>query len=416
MSEDQILSSVPLKTTPNVKFAPRVLLKLTPNEIDLIRKSWSVNVLDEEADEDDQISSSANSESGDAQSISTKQSSGSNSQSMSSTTGDESRAKLKSPSDSMFASHQLWRQAYETLIALYPEMEPSLPTIRHQTVAFAGVMYMVVMNLEDLTRMDEFLFNLGRKHGRVFGIGGRYFKAMGNALIQTFENKYPLQFPPHISQLWERVYCYIVNVMISATEEIPVMVLNEEQMITPFTNEKYTYHREPAAPIIDTTIVPDIDSSNESDYSDTFSDPENTASHTKSIISNSETGSNKLGTESNSSVESFSTPLSQKSDVPNITFSNGVAKAAFDNISKGAKPITGKNSIHLRPQQSAGGYHNTQGQNHHMRNGASEQAPWAAAGGKPGKSDEDLLPHYSKQKPSFSTFSKLRNKMFGEVN
>ncbi|GMF55284.1 unnamed protein product [[Candida] boidinii] len=318
MYEDQILSSVPLKTTPKVKFAPRVLLKLTPNEIDLIRKSWSVNVLDEEED-DDQFISNDNSKSGDTESISTEKSSGTSSHSMGSTTGDETRSKLRSPSDSMFASHQLWRQVYETLVALYPEMEPSLPTIRHQTVAFAGVMYMVVMNLEDLTRMDEFLFNLGRKHGRVFGIDGSYFKAMGNALIQTFENKYPLQFPPQISQLWERVYCYVVNVMISATVEIPVMVLNEEQMNIPFTNEKYAYHREPANPIIDSTMAPDIDSSNESDYSDTFSNPENTASHTKSNISNSDIGSTRLGAELNSSVESFSAPISQKGEVLNHT-------------------------------------------------------------------------------------------------
>lgn len=414
MYEDQILSSVPLKTTPKVKFAPRVLLKLTPNEIDLIRKSWSVNVLDEEED-DDQFISNDNSKSGDTQSINTEKSSDIHSQSVGSITGDETRAKLRSPSDSMFASHQLWRQVYETLVALYPEMEPSLPTIRHQTVAFAGVMYMAVMNLEDLTRMDEFLFNLGRKHGRVFGIDGTYFKAMGNALIQTFENKYPLQFPPQISQLWERVYCYVVNVMISATVEIPVMVLNEEQMNIPFTNEKYAYHRETANPIIDSTMAPDIDSSNESDYSDTFSNPENTASHTKSNISNSDIGSTRLAAELNSSVESFSAPISQKGEVPNITFSNGVAKAAFDNISKGAKPHSGKGSIHLRPQASASGHHNSQAQNHHMRNATSEQVPWAV-GGKAGKSDENLLPHYSKNKQSFSAFSKLRNKMFGEVN
>ncbi|ODQ78548.1 hypothetical protein BABINDRAFT_14696 [Babjeviella inositovora NRRL Y-12698] len=174
----------------------KVELVLTPEEIRILRASWSLNVTDTEG--------SDNSSKPDT---------------------------IVRPSSTMFASTYFWRQVYETLLETNPELERVIPSIQHQTTSFAGIMYTAINNLENLSAMDEFMGNLGRRHGRVFNVQPAYFKAMGVALIETFQDRYGESFTNEISSLWARLYCFLANSLIQASYYDPV--LSQDLLIFP---------------------------------------------------------------------------------------------------------------------------------------------------------------------------------------
>lgn len=187
----------------------KVELRLTAEEIALVRLLWLHNVVDQAMEEEfnaehPEIAAAA------AQVAAAAEASASG-------------ELVVRPSLTMFASVYFWRQVYETLLEQHPELEKVLPLITHQTTSFAGIMYTAVNNLEDLSTMDEFLGNLGRRHGRVFNVKPAYFEAMGVALIETFVDRYKELFTQEISVLWARLYCFLANLLIQALHFDPVL-------------------------------------------------------------------------------------------------------------------------------------------------------------------------------------------------
>ncbi|ODV87747.1 hypothetical protein CANARDRAFT_20477 [[Candida] arabinofermentans NRRL YB-2248] len=194
MSSTSIQSNSTLNTTFDTHWLPnsmivgqeklKVSLKLNQNEIDSLRYSWS-KIISNSSSSITPISSSKN--------ISTFQ--------------------FTSNSNNSFTSSLFCIQFYQNLISMNPVIEKLIPSIKHQASAFAGVINIAMSTLDDLSRMNESLENLGRLHSRILGIESEYFKIMGEALIKTFKDRFSDEnsFSLELEEAWIKLYCFLAN-------------------------------------------------------------------------------------------------------------------------------------------------------------------------------------------------------------
>lgn len=149
----------------------KVTLRLSKHEIDMLKKSWEI-VTASSAEDGKKFNSNA------------------------------------------FTQYLFCIQFYKNLMAMDPEIERLVPNIKHQANAFAGVLSTAINTLDDLSKMNDLLSNLGRLHARILGIDSPYFKTMGNALIKTFQDWFgnsPEKFPIELEEAWIKLYCYLAN-------------------------------------------------------------------------------------------------------------------------------------------------------------------------------------------------------------
>ncbi|ODV86418.1 hypothetical protein CANARDRAFT_211816 [[Candida] arabinofermentans NRRL YB-2248] len=194
------MESIKTSSTTGTHTSRRVELKLTTAEIELLRSSWSRNVLAADI------------------------------------LIEKTQDKIIEPSSSMFASSSFWIQVYETLLDEHPELDRILPSIKHQTVSFASIVYMAILNLEDLSRMADFMGNLGRRHCRVFGVEAPYFEAMGVSLVDTLYNRLS---DIRVIKLWGRLYCFLANSLIQAGLDDPLLT---DDMLYDSINLSYNFN------------------------------------------------------------------------------------------------------------------------------------------------------------------------------
>lgn len=160
----------------------KLSLKLTPDEIELLRWSW-------------RVVTTTDSRAGD----------------------DTSSVKSRSSNNfntADFSSYLFCVQFYNNLISMDGTIEEMIPSIRHQASAFASVINQAIGTLEDLSKMQELMTNLGKLHARILGIDSPYFKTMGEALMKTFRNWFgndEASFPLVLEQAWIKLYCYLAN-------------------------------------------------------------------------------------------------------------------------------------------------------------------------------------------------------------
>lgn len=112
---------------------------------------------------------------------------------------------------SLMASSLFCRQLYANLLTIAPELELLWPSLRHQAVSFAQVMKMTIANLEDLSVLDSFFEKLGKSHARIFGIEPPAYEIMGEALIQTFNERFGSRFTIELEVLWIKLFLYMAN-------------------------------------------------------------------------------------------------------------------------------------------------------------------------------------------------------------
>lgn len=103
------------------------------------------------------------------------------------------------------------RQLYMNLLARDPELEKMFPSIKHQSISFAGVMTLIVSQLENLSVLQSYFISLAKKHSRVLGIEPPQFELMGEALIQTFKERFGNQFTLELEILWIKVFLFLAN-------------------------------------------------------------------------------------------------------------------------------------------------------------------------------------------------------------
>lgn len=105
-------------------------------------------------------------------------------------------------------------QLYINLLEMDPLLEVAFPSLRHQAALMAGLILSAVNLLENLSEMDDYLVGLGKRHSRILGIEPPQFELMGEALIQTFHERFGTRFTHELEVLWIKLYMYLANSLI----------------------------------------------------------------------------------------------------------------------------------------------------------------------------------------------------------
>lgn len=140
-------------------------------------------------------------------------------------------------SASRVASSLFCRQLYANLLSMDPHLESLFPLIRHQAVAFSGVLSFAVSQLENLSTLDDYLMSLGKRHSRILGIEPASFELMGEALVQTFHERFGNRFSQELEILWIKVYLYLANSILQFGID-PVLRLNDDTSSSVFSSNQ----------------------------------------------------------------------------------------------------------------------------------------------------------------------------------
>lgn len=127
------------------------------------------------------------------------------------------------------ASSAFCSQLYSNLLAKAPELEVEFPSLRHQAVSLAGTMSLAINSLDNLSSLDDYLIELGNRHLRVLGTEPAQFELMGEALIQTFQERFGKRFTHELELLWIKFYMYLSNSLLQFGMD-PLLKLNHNDL------------------------------------------------------------------------------------------------------------------------------------------------------------------------------------------
>lgn len=116
-------------------------------------------------------------------------------------------------------------QLYLNLLSMDPELEAAFPSLKHQAVSMASVLSLALNSLENLASLDDYLAGLGKRHLRILGIEAPQFELMGEALIQTFHERFGTRFTHELEVLWIKLYMYLANSLLQLGLD-PVLKFN----------------------------------------------------------------------------------------------------------------------------------------------------------------------------------------------
>ncbi|NXU57294.1 NGB protein, partial [Turnix velox] len=77
-----------------------------------------------------------------------------------------------------------------------------------------------VSHLEDLSCLEEYLCNLGKKHQAV-GVKVESFSAVGESLLYMLEKCLGTAFSPDVREAWSKLYSAVVKAMQRGWESLP---------------------------------------------------------------------------------------------------------------------------------------------------------------------------------------------------
>ncbi|CAI5757605.1 unnamed protein product [Candida verbasci] len=163
----------------------KIELNLKQSEIDLIRYTWNKMLL-EENQSNNNLPGSYN-----------------------------IKKKPINSTTSSIATSLFCRQFYANLLSKDSNLEKLFPSIKHQAVSFAGVLNLTISQLENLSVLDEYFEKLGKRHSRILNIEPVNFELMGEALIQTFHERFgSIRFNQQLELLWIKLYLYMSNTIL----------------------------------------------------------------------------------------------------------------------------------------------------------------------------------------------------------
>ncbi|KAL6453636.1 hypothetical protein SBY92_005208 [Candida maltosa Xu316] len=171
-----------------------VKLNLTQKQIDLIRYTWNKMLLEEESNPTTDMPGffPANASLAGKKALGKK----------------NTNTRFESTT---IASSLFCRQLYDNIMYKNPELERLFPSIKHQAVSFAGILTLIISQLENLSNLDDYLCKLGKLHSRILNIEAVDFQVMGEALIQTFQERFGKKFTKELENLWIKLYLYLAN-------------------------------------------------------------------------------------------------------------------------------------------------------------------------------------------------------------
>lgn len=202
---------------------PQFKVQLTYNkkEIELIRYTWNKMLLDEPIEQKSDLPGGFP-----------------NDNALDIPVNNGSRISNRSASSTV-ASSLFCRQFYSNLILMDPNLERLFPLIKHQAVSFAGVMSLAISQLENLSNLDDYLINLGKRHSRILCIEPPNFELMGEALIQTFHERFGSRFDLELEILWIKLYLFLANLILQFGID-PVLKLADDKDMHTY-NHNYTF-------------------------------------------------------------------------------------------------------------------------------------------------------------------------------
>lgn len=132
------------------------------------------------------------------------------------------------------ASSLFCRQLYFNLLSKDQTLEKMFPSIKHQAANMAGILSLTISQLENLSNLDEYLSKLGKLHSRILNIEECHFKLMGEAFVQTFQERFGSKFTKELENLWIKLYLYIANTLLQTGID-PILKLTRYELNGSFT-------------------------------------------------------------------------------------------------------------------------------------------------------------------------------------
>ncbi|CAN3376090.1 hypothetical protein DIURU_001956 [Diutina rugosa] len=219
----------------------RVKLQLSAKEIELLRYSWNKMLMDEPITERKSVFPQMPG----AFAMEEEK--------------EVSRPQVRQTSSSTVASSLFCRQLYTNLLQMKPVYGKMFPSIHHQAVSFAGVISFALSQLERLDAIDQYLCNLGKRHSRILGIEPEMFETLGEALIDTFHERFGIRFTQELEVLWIQLYMYLANSILQFGMD-PKLRLDDSPHAAPSV-EQSSQVQQPAESIFSTEeSVMDLDS------------------------------------------------------------------------------------------------------------------------------------------------------------
>ncbi|EGW34978.1 uncharacterized protein SPAPADRAFT_131849 [Spathaspora passalidarum NRRL Y-27907] len=200
----------------------KVSLSLSKSEIDIIRYSWQDMLIENETTFPRPTIRSTNPSipGGYPEEYPNEP----DNQTIAASVSDRVKAKSLARATTLFC-----QQLYKNLLDRDHALERMFPSIKHQATHFATVLTVAVMQLDDLSTLDDYLCRLGKRHARVLGVEPAQFELMGEALVETFHQRFGARFNQELEIVWIKLYLYLANTILQFGID-PVMKLEQEQL------------------------------------------------------------------------------------------------------------------------------------------------------------------------------------------
>ena len=131
------------------------------------------------------------------------------------------------------ASAFFCQQFYENLLGEYPELKVLFPSIKGQASSMAGILSLVISQLENLQRVHDILTSLGKRHSRIIGVEVTHYELVGNALIRTLQDRCGDKFTIELENAWIKLYSFMANLMLQAGEDPTLQQQQLQPVLTP---------------------------------------------------------------------------------------------------------------------------------------------------------------------------------------
>lgn len=138
------------------------------------------------------------------------------------------------------ASAFFCQQFYENLLGEYPELSVLYPSIKSQASNMAGILSLVIAQLDNLQAVRNVLIALGKRHSRIIGVEVIHYELVGNALLRTLADRLDDKFTSEIENAWIKFFSYITNLMLQAGEDPPLPVQTLYPVLTPTESNSST--------------------------------------------------------------------------------------------------------------------------------------------------------------------------------
>ncbi|VVT51384.1 uncharacterized protein SAPINGB_P003078 [Magnusiomyces paraingens] len=134
------------------------------------------------------------------------------------------------------ASAFFCQQFYENLLGEYPQLSVLFPSIKSQASSMAGILSLVISQLDNLNSVRDVLIALGKRHSRIIGVEVAHYELVGNALLRTLSDRLQDSFSPELENAWIKFFTYITNLMLQAGEDPPMPAQFLYPVLTPTTS------------------------------------------------------------------------------------------------------------------------------------------------------------------------------------